>query len=151
MPVCTVNPSDTVKVTCQKPASGWPANSFTVTVSATSGPVGCTNTASDDATITVDQQPTISVKLDDSNVCSAADTKKLSVSFTSNTRDTINITVTNTGSPDVTCTADKTQGSEYQAGAAERQAHVPCGFEGSRLHVVQQTIIIQLHGACCNA
>jgi hypothetical protein len=82
-----------------------------VSLTAAAGGPGCSDSKTSTAIVTVNPKPTVTVQLGNSKVCSAADTKVLSVNLTSSTGDNLSITSI---SP-ATCTADKTQNSEYQA------------------------------------
>jgi hypothetical protein len=72
----------------------------------------CSDSASATKTVTVDQKPTITVKVDDANVCEDSEIKTLEVELTSTTTDPLTIQVT-----PAYCKPAITTVSEYRAAA----------------------------------
>jgi hypothetical protein len=111
--MCAVTPADGVIVTCAPPDGTWPTGSFTVDVTATGGPEGCKGTGSGSAKVTVDAKPTVSVQVDDADVCDADSTKILTVIIGSSEAMPYN-TVT-VSSPGDICTPKVSTNGENQA------------------------------------
>ena len=63
-----------VNITCERPGSGWPLNGFTVTVTATAGDEGCSNTNFTSTTVAVTPKSNVIIEgLDALVLCSDAE------------------------------------------------------------------------------